>query len=70
MSFGIYNAAATFQRSMNRILVQHKEYTETYTVDVVVFSNNWFDHLKHLDAVLGTLEEANLTVNIKKCVFA
>lgn len=68
MPFGLLNVAAMFQRSVSRVLAQHKEYAETYIDDEVIFPSNWFDRLKPLDAVLTALEELNFIVNFKKYI--
>ena len=31
---------------------------------------SWNEHLVHIEAVLGRIREANLTLNLRKCVFA
>ena len=38
--------------------------------DVSMFSNDWKEHVKHIDLILGKLEEAKLEVKLKKCKFA
>jgi len=35
--------------------------------DIVVYSDSWNDHLKHIRVVLGRLREAGLTASPKKC---
>ena len=37
--------------------------------DIIVFSNTKEEHLEHLDAVLGRLYRAGLSLNLKKCHF-
>jgi len=37
--------------------------------DLVIFSDNWEDHLAHIDHTLHTLEQAGLTANPSKCVW-
>ncbi len=69
MPFGLRNAGATFQRLMN-IVLQGLDNVEAYIDDVVVFSESWSDHLKHVRAVFGRLREANLTVNLSKSEIA
>ena len=38
--------------------------------DVAIFSNDWKEHLKHIDLILGKLKDAKLKVKPKKCKFA
>ncbi|XP_039534232.1 uncharacterized protein LOC120483341 [Pimephales promelas] len=41
-----------------------------YLDDVIVFSDSWEQHLKHIIALFSRFEEAGLTVNLAKCEFA
>ena len=68
MSFGLRNAADTFQKVMNEALNQHRDHCKTYLDDVAVFSCDWDTHLKHLDSVLSKFTDLNFTINVKKCV--
>ena len=38
-----------------------------YLDDVIVFSETFTDHIKHLEAVFDRLKEAGLMLNPKKC---
>ena len=70
MPFGLKNAIAAFQRCMQNTLVHLSEYSSTYLDDILIYSNNWEDHLVHIDAVLLALREAGLTANPPdKCVW-
>ncbi len=46
------------------------ESVSAYLDDLVIFSNSWEEHLRHLREVLHRLEEAGLTARLKKCQFA
>lgn len=70
MPFGLSGAPATFQRIMNQILRPHSDFTESFLDDIIIYSNTWTDHLKHIEAVLRTLEEGNFSANLGKCSFA
>ena len=67
MPFGLHGAPATFQRLMDRVLRPHHAYSSAYIDDVIIFSETWDVHLRHLEAVLGALRQAGLTANAKKC---
>ena len=69
MSFGLWNAPATFQRLMNRV-VSGLEGCAVYLDDVVVFSDTWEGHLSRNHALFDRLADAQLTVNLAKCEFA
>ena len=70
MPFGLKNAPATFQRLMDTILHNATEFAVWYIDDICIFSCTWDDHLSHLDVILTKLREANLTLQLVKCVFA
>jgi RNase H-like domain found in reverse transcriptase/Reverse transcriptase (RNA-dependent DNA polymerase) len=69
LSFGLRNASATFQKTMNVVLNDHKKYASSYIDDTAVHSVTFEDHLAHLDAVLTTFESVGLTLKLSKCVF-
>jgi len=70
MPFGLRNAPATFSRLVT-ILLKGLEYCSgAYIDDIIIFSNTWEEHLKHLNLVFNRVREAGLTLNLKKCVFA
>src|SRR5437867_5104061 len=52
--------------NMSILLQPHQTYTDSFIDDTTVFSKTWVDHLKHLDKVLGSFEEAGMTVKLKK----
>ena len=47
MPFGIKNAPATFQRMVNK-LVRDIDGCEGYIDDVVIYSDNWSDHIRQI----------------------
>ena len=69
MPFGLSGAPATFQRMMDQILSGYKEFSAAYLDDLVVFSDTWAEHLKHLRNILERLKSAGLTAKLKKCHF-
>ena len=70
MPFGLRNAPSTFQRLMDVALMDKSEYCVAYMDDVLIFSNNWEEHIKHIDEVLSKLEELGLTAKPEKCEWA
>ena len=70
MPFGLTNAPACFQRALDMILTKYKWKTcLVYIDDVVIYSKNVDDHIKHVDEILRTLAHAGVTLKIKKCHF-
>ena len=69
MPFGLRNAPAVFQRSMEIILRGCYDCSAPYIDDIIIFSVNGVEHIGHLKRVLGALGESGLTVKMNKCVF-
>lgn len=68
MPFGLCNAGATFQRSMDRLLAG-VEHASPYIDDIIVASVRFQDHLLHLRQVFDRLRQANLKAKTRKCQF-
>ena len=68
MPFGMKNAPATFQRMVNK-LVQDIDGCEGYIDDVVIFSDNWSDHIRQIKRFFQIMREAKLTINLMKSEF-
>ena len=68
MPFGMKNAPATFQRMVNK-LVRDIDGCEGYIDDVVIFSDNWSDHIRQIERFLQIMREAKLTINLMKSQF-
>lgn len=85
MSFGLKNAAQTFQRFMNNYVLQdlesdfrkrnpnllqyRQEFVFSYLDDVIIASEDRDVHEKHLEAVFAKLQKVGLTINLSKCSF-
>ena len=66
MPFGLRNAPATFQRFVDITLAGLAwKSCLVYLDDIIVFSNTKEEHLEQLDAVLGRLYRAGLSLNLK-----
>ena len=70
MTFGLTNAPATLQRTMDMTFSDMIDYTDIYVDAIVVYSESLEDHLVHLRKVLQRLREHQLFVKLKKCSFA
>lgn len=68
LPFGLKNAAASFQRLMECVLREIKgKCCFVYIDDIVVYSKDENEHLLHLSQVFSCLNQAGLTLNLKKC---
>ena len=70
LPFGVHGVPTTFQRLMNHVLRPHQRYAAAYLDNIIIYSRNWEDHLRQLEAVLGALRRANLTANPKNVTWA
>ena len=70
MPFGLCNAPASFQRVMDIVLNNFRWKTcLVYLDDVIIFSKNFDDPLKHVQEILQCLEDAGFSLKLKKCDF-
>ncbi|KAG8174804.1 hypothetical protein JTE90_002567 [Oedothorax gibbosus] len=68
--FGLCNAPATFERTMDNLLRHLKwKMCLCYLDDIVVFSHTFQEHLRRLHCVLSCISEAGIVLNQKKCLF-
>ena len=68
LPFGLRNGPAVFQRAMNKVLAKFLWlFVLVYIDDIVVYSLTFEDHVRHLDAVLGAIAHANITLSPPKC---
>ena len=68
MSFGLKNAAETFQRLMDRIF-RELPFVFIYLDEVLISSWNRKLHIKHLRVVLELLVQNGIVLNLDKCSF-
>lgn len=68
MSFGVENGAACFQR-MPAVLLQDLLFVIVYLENIVLKYQSCEEHIKKVGIVLGRLQEAGLTLQVKKCEF-
>ena len=64
------NSSAYFQSLMDKVLCEMRYVSAiAYQDDVILYSDNFDQHLQHLKTLLDKFKEANLSINIKKCQF-
>ena len=68
--FGLSNAPAAFMSLMDSIF---KDYTDKFIIayldDILVYSDTWEEHLKHIRLTLLILRKHKLYAKLSKCVF-
>ena len=68
MAFGLNNAASTFQRTMELALQGLQWQTcLVYIDDIIVFGENFVDHIVRVDEVLARIQDAGLKFKPEKC---
>ncbi|KAI5150401.1 hypothetical protein ENBRE01_1475 [Enteropsectra breve] len=68
MPFGLCNAPATFQRTMDTIFRDiNGKFVIPYLDDIIIFSNSTKEHEEHLEEVLKRLKNAGIVLNRNKC---
>jgi hypothetical protein len=71
MPFGLKNATSTFTMTMSTVFKELRDkFLKIFVDDLNIHSENWEEHLQHLDAVFFKLKEVNLKLNPSKCCFA
>lgn len=68
MTFGLCNAAQTFQRHIDEVL-RGLDFIYVYIDDICVASTNAEEHLHHLEIIFQRLHGHGLTINLAKCKF-
>lgn len=66
MPYGLKTAGATYQRMINFVLSPVLgRHTVAYLDDVVVYSRDFKEYLKHLDETLQLIKEVGFKMNLK-----
>ena len=67
MPFGMVNSGATLVRGLRKIL-EGMPGVGSYVDDIVIYSDNWEDHIKTLKELFGRLRKARITARPTKCL--
>jgi hypothetical protein len=71
MPFGLKNAPAHFQRTMDAILgIYRWDFALAYIDDIIVYSKTFEEHMLHCSLILEALESIGMTLDEKKCHWA
>ena len=68
MLFGLINSGATLTKGLRRVL-QGLENVDVYVDDIIIYNEEWGEHLQTVEKVLKCLQDANLTIKPSKCLF-
>jgi hypothetical protein len=70
MLFGLTNVPVTCQALINDIFREYLDiFVFAYLDDILVYSENEKDYVKHVTLVLETLEKADIKLHPEKCIF-
>lgn len=70
MTFGLTNAPSTFQSLMNEVFRPFlRKLVLVFFDDILIYSGDWENHLKHLHEVFMVLKQHTLFVKESKCAF-
>ena len=69
MPFGLSNAPAVFQELINIVLQGCDEFAMAYLDDVLIFSKNPEEHLRHIETIFERIRQHGLKLKLKKCAF-
>ena len=67
--FGLAQAPAYFQQLITMVLQDCSEFTMAYLDDIITFSRNECEHLKHIETIFQKLIAAGLKLKESKCDF-
>ena len=70
LPFGLCNAPATFMHIMNEVLRPFiDDFVIVYLDDILIYSDNWNNHVVHIHKVFEVLREEKIYLKISKCEF-
>lgn len=72
LPFGLKTAPAIFQRILCSIIRKHNltDFTVNFIDDILVFSQTFSDHIKHLSLLLDAICKEGFRLKLSKCNFA
>lgn len=67
MSFGLSNSPTNFMWTMNHVFRSHiRKFIIVYFDEIIIFSRNMEEHVKHLKVLLDILQAERLFSNLEK----
>ena len=68
--FGLSQAPAYFQLLIDKVLMGCSKFAMGYLDDIIIFSNNKIEHLRHIEEIFTRLERFGLKMKREKCDFS
>jgi len=71
LPFGLKSSPAIFQRVLASILRKNSlnSFAVNYIDDILIYSENYSDHIKHIEMTLVALKKQGFKLNLSKCKF-
>ena len=73
LAFGVKTAPLLFQRALEKILDNfincRNPFVVVYVDDILIYSRNEVEHIKHVKQVMDKLLEVDLQLHVDKCMF-
>ncbi len=69
LPFGLKSSPARFCLMLSTVLKGCEDFCGMYIDDLLVFSDSWEDHVRHISELFTRFETAGLTVKLSKCFF-
>ena len=67
--FGLAQAPAYFQQLISMVLQGCSDFAMVYLDDIIIFSKNEAEHIRHIEVIFQKLKEAGLKLKESKCDF-
>lgn len=67
--YGLQSACSSLVRALHSIFDRYEEFISHYVDDIMIYSDNEEDHVKHVEITLAELNKAGLKINLEKCEF-
>ena len=67
--FGLSQAPAYFELLIDKVLMGCSKFAMGYLDDIIIFSNNEIEHLRHIEEIFTRLERFGLKMKREKCDF-
>lgn len=69
MTFGLRNAAQTFQRFMDSVVLNGLDFVYCFVDDLIIMANDAESLKEHLKVIFSRFNDYGITINVSKCVF-